>query len=69
MQQLGPSFVKKSPHPVAGPSNFRVVLIKFLTVIKNQVHINNEGLQIEVPVIIRGSLIYTKFFFFLHNLS
>lgn len=52
-QQFSPSFVKKPPHAVAGPSDFWIVFIKSFTVLKNQVHVNDESFQIEVPVIIR----------------
>lgn len=53
LQQLGPSFVKESPHAVAGLSNLWIILIKFFTVLKNKIHVHNEAFQIQVPVITR----------------
>lgn len=53
-QQFSPSFVKESPHVVSGSSDFWIVFVEFFTIIKNQVHVNDECLQIQVPEIIRN---------------
>ena len=44
LQQLSPLFVKESSHVVSGSSDFRIVLVVFLTVVKNQVDVNDEYL-------------------------
>lgn len=48
-QKLRPALLEKLPHVVAGSANVRVVLVEFLAVVKHQVDVDDESLQILIP--------------------
>lgn len=51
LQQFWPSFLKELSHVVPRSSDFGIVLVEFLAVVKNEVDINDESLKVQILII------------------
>lgn len=50
-QKLSPALLKELPHVMTSSTNVWIVFIEFFTVIKDQVDIDDERLQVLIPEI------------------
>lgn len=52
-QKLSPALLKELPHVMTSSTNVWIVFIEFFTVIKDQVDIDDERLQVLIPEILK----------------